>query len=81
MRAYEQKKDGIGQRGIIWMIVEGDKAQVQAVCAALDKEYKNDTCPMDEPGEYSEGYFIDRNEKADFMAAYKKAKAALKATK
>lgn len=75
MKAYEQKKDGCFQRGIIWMIVEGDKAAVQALCAILDKEFKNDSCPTDEP--YSEGYVIDRNEKQWFMDCYKAAKKGL----
>lgn len=75
MKAYEQKKDGIGQRGVIWMIVEGDEVQVKAVCAILDKEYENDTCPDEDA--YSEGYFIDRSQKVEFMAAYKAAKLAI----
>lgn len=79
MKAYEQKKDvksyGNDRVGIICIIIEGDKQAVMKVCAVLDKEYKNDMCP-DDNGEYgySEGYYIDRNEKAEFMAAYKQAK-------
>jgi hypothetical protein len=80
MKAYEQKKDvkayGNDNMGTIWMIVEGDEAQVKAVCAILDKEFDNDTCPDDDA--YSEGYFISREDKPAFMAAYKKAKAATK---
>jgi hypothetical protein len=76
MKAYEQKKEGSFQRGMVWMIVEGDEAEVKAVCAILDKEFKNDGCPDDDA--YSEGYVIDRNWKADFMAAYKAAKKGVK---
>jgi len=82
MRAYEQKKnkhlmydDKPDRSGIIWMVVEGDEAEVVTVCAKLDKLYKNDTCPNDAP--YSEGYFIDRHEKQEFMAAYKVAKKSI----
>lgn len=76
MKAYEQKKDvkayGNADMGTIWMIVEGDEAQVKAVCAILDKSFTNDTCPDDEA--YSEGYFISREDKAEFMTKYKAAK-------
>lgn len=79
MKAYEVKKDGVGERGTIWMCIEGNEDEVIKVVAIMDKFYNNDSCPCDNgPGYYSEGYFISRNEKAEFMADYKKAKQSIK---
>jgi hypothetical protein len=81
MKAYEQKKEGSFERGMVWMIVEGDKEAVRAICGVLDEFYQNDSCPTDDTmygGKYSEGYVIWREEKESFMAKYKEAKRGVK---
>lgn len=80
MKAYEQKKEGTGTRGIVWMVIRGEASEVRKVEAILNKEFKNDGCDdEDSDGTLEIGYHVDRLEKADFMAAFKAAKKAVQA--
>jgi len=80
MKAYEAKKEGVGQRGIIQMSIKGKAEEVRKVEAILNTNdlFTNDLCDdEDEDGTLEIGYYVDRNDKAEFMAAYKAAKAAI----
>ena len=79
MRAYEVAKNGAEiQRGLIMMAIDGPESEVRQVEKILDAQFENTMC--EEEGargeELSITYSIDRADKADFMAAFKAAKAA-----
>jgi hypothetical protein len=81
MKAYEQTKGArkdLFQRGMIEMCVYAEsEAELGTVDAALRKSFNSTDC-MDEVGNgFEVAFIIDRDEKADFMAAYKEAKKAL----
>lgn len=77
MKAYESKKDNTGTRGVVQMSIKGAAADVRKVEAILNKDSRfiNDLVDdEDSDGTLEIGYLVDRNHKAEFMAAYKAAK-------
>ncbi|MES2048886.1 MAG: hypothetical protein V4447_10825 [Pseudomonadota bacterium] len=76
MKAYELTKDGCMQRGRIWMIVEGKESAVRKIEKELNIDWTNTQVEEDgdKDGEIAIMYAIDRNEKQEFMDAYKVAK-------
>lgn len=78
MRCKELVKKHNERRGIICMTIDGQRVEVDHVEAALNKEFPgtNGGCEEegDNEGEISICFFIDRNDKKDFMAVYNSAK-------
>ena len=80
MKAYEQVKNGSGvlERGIIEMYVaDKSEAAVNAVEKLMKAAGYKSTDYMEEyKGNFEISFIIDRCQKEDFMAEFKKAKKA-----